>query len=902
MSLWNGVCIRRTVVVLSVALLATATGVLAADQVWNDGGPNNNWSTNEANWAGGAVWTNGNSAVFAGAGGTITGETVDVSATVTVVNVSFQTNGYVVADADGDGTFTLVGGGNVIAVSNASDTAVIGTAIGGCGFTKMGNGVLQLAGANTFTGTLTVAQGTLRLSKFAFAALGATGTGNDTVVSNGATLDLCGAYTDGYNRAENLYLSGTGVNGQGALVNTGRGLMNSGISGITTLLGDTTINCPNRIDFRNTVNGNHYTLTKNGASELAVGVAVNNCKVIINNGNYTYMNALALGGADYDTYMNGGNLRSYGSYKMTERLFCNGGMFTTAGSTPDTLFNIAGRVTLNSNVTATVEGALALELSGYFEGAGGISRSGGSGYVYVTGDTNTYSGPTIIPSGTSLWVGKTNLYAGVLGYGAVTNAGTLYAYSSRLCYGPLVNQGTLYCGTGVVSMGSVANSGKLVLSGIGVLGTGSVVNTGNIYCYSASLGAGDVTNAGSLYFDATNAVCAVTNAVFGGGTTLLRYGSLLTLGNYFSNGVMRVGMGTLTLTNGATVTAANGMTVADRQSMGYSVDPTNVTAVVNILPGASLTTAFLEVGDGSTVTGGGMTGIVNQVGGTVRTFGWTGAPAGNPGEYDGLHFGHYPLAYTTYNMMGGTLTIDNGYRLAIAIDGTGWFHQTGGNVYGQSVVVNARDASPGGYGRLTLEGGVLNVGSNGITAGVGAAYLVEYGGAGGIVRASTNFASSLNATLSGTGASAITFDTTNWTITLSGKLSGTGGLNKSGSGTLVLSGTNTYAGGTRILAGALQLAPGCVGPTGTVAFAVSTNGIAGVLSSTDNLSLAGLTVGVANPELLDKRYSYTIASWSGSLTTPFGASALPGPWYVYYDWTGKTVQLRAAVGTVIQMR
>jgi autotransporter-associated beta strand protein len=848
------------------------------------------------------VWTNNNSAVFTGAGGTITGETVDVSATVTVVNVSFQTNGYVVADADGDGTFTLTGGGNVIAVSNASDTAVVGAAIGGCGFKKMGNGVLQLTGANTFTGTLTVAQGTLRLNKFAFAALGATGTGNDTVVSNGATLDLCGAYTDGYSRAENLYLSGSGVNGQGALVNTGRGLMNSGLSGITTLLGDTTINCPNRIDFRNTVNGNTYTLTKNGASELAVGVAVNNCKVIINNGNYTYMNALALGGADYDTTMNGGNLRSYGSYKVTERLFCNGGTFTTAGSAADSLFNIAGRVMLNSNVTATVEGSLALELSGYFEGAGGISRSGGSGYVYVTGDTNTYSGPTIIPSGTSLWVGKTNLYAGVLGYGAVTNAGTLYAYSPRLCYGPIVNQGTLYCGTGVVSMGSVANSGKLVLNGVGMLGTGSVVNTSGIYCYSTSLGAGDVTNAGSLYFDATNAVCAVTNAVWGGGATYLRYGSLLTLGNYFSNGVMRVGMGTLTLTNGATVTVANGMTVADRQSLGYSVDPTNVTAVINILPGASLTTAFLEVGDGSTVTGGGMTGVINQVGGTVRTFGWSGYPAGHPGEYDGLHFGHYPLAYTTYNMMGGTLTIDNGYRLAIAIDGTGWFHQTGGNVYAQSVVVNARDASPGGYGRLTVEGGVLNVGSNGITAGVGAAYLVEYGGAGGIVRASTNFASSLNATLSGTNTAAITFDTTNWTISLSGKLSGAGGLNKTGAGTLVLSGTNTYSGGTRILAGTVQLAATCVGPTGTVAFAISTNGTCGVLHATGNLSLTGLSVGVVNPELLDKNTSYPVITYEGAVSGAPDTSLLPAPWYLHYDWPNKSVDLRASVGTLIRLR
>jgi fibronectin-binding autotransporter adhesin len=181
-------------------------------------------------------------------------------------------------------------------------------------------------------------------------------------------------------------------------------------------------------------------------------------------------------------------------------------------------------------------------------------------------------------------------------------------------------------------------------------------------------------------------------------------------------------------------------------------------------------------------------------------------------------------------------------------------------------------------------------------------YLVEYGGAGGIVRAMTNFTSSLNATLYGTNANAVTFDTTNWTIELSGTLSGTGGLNKAGSGTLVLSGTNVYAGTTRILAGAVQLAAKSVGPTGTVAFAVSADGAGGMLSSTGNLALAKMTVAVANPETLDESRSYAIAAWSGTLTSPFGASALPGPWYVYYNWGNKTAYLRAARGTVIQLR
>jgi autotransporter-associated beta strand protein len=691
------------------------------------------------------------------------------------------------------------------------------------------------------------------------------------------------------------------------------------------------------------VTGNGYTLTKNGGSELAVNVAVNNCKIIINSGQYTFMNALALGSTDFVTVMNSGNLQSYGgNYTLNERITCNGGRFSTWGYNDNPRFNIAGYVTLNSNVEIRAGTDISysvgtLELSGFFDGAGGLTRIVGqnTNYVYITGDTNTYSGPTIINGGAALYVGKPNVYSGVLGYGAVTNNGTLYAYSSRLGYGPLVNQGSLYCYTGLVSMGSAANSGnvyllggmfgtglvvnsgnvyqntgalglgnvtntgKIVLGGVGSLGTGTVVNSGNVYCYSSSLGAGTLVNLSSLYFDATNQTCMVTNTVGGSGTTFLRYGESLTLGGMYSNSVMRVGMGTLTLTNGAVVVMTNGMSIAERQVMGYSSDPSNVVATINIRDGASLTMYALSAGNGSS---GSMTGIVNQTGGSVLTTGWTGDPVNFKGEYDGLHLGHYPNAYTEWNIGGGSLTIDNGYRLAIAIDGTGWFHQTGGEVFSQSVVVNARDASPGGYGRLTLEGGALNVGSNGISVGKGAAYLVEYGGAGGIVRAMTNFTSSLNATLYGTNANAVTFDTTNWTIELSGTLSGTGGLNKAGSGTLVLSGTNVYAGTTRILAGAVQLEAKSVGPTGTVAFAVSADGAGGMLSSTGNLALAKMTVAVANPEALDKSRSYAIASWSGALTSPFGASALPGPWYVYYDWASKTAYLRASVGTTVLVR
>ena len=886
---WCALGIRQAVLVLAGALFSTA-GVAQADtQVWNDGGPSSNWSTNEANWAGGAVWTNGNSAIFSGNGGLSTGKVVDVAAIVNVANITFQTNGYVIADANNDGTLAVMGAPSVITVANASDAATVSAAISGSGgFTKAGNGTLNLTATNTFTGVLRVSSGVLKLSTGAVYALGAVGAGNETIVDNGATLNFNGAYTN-ITTSENISISGSGVDGLGVLVNTGVSFMNSGL-GTVTLLGHSTIGGPNRIDLRNTLYGNGYTLTKAGACELAVGVIVTNCPVVINAGTYTYMNNMALGGNDYDTTLNGGSLRSYGTYTPTEHIIGNGGTIIASGGA-SSLFNIAGRVTLNSNVFVSAENStVALELSGLLEGSGGITRNGSVGLVMVTGNTNTYTGPTTVNSGATLWVGKTNLYSGVLGYGTVTNSGFLYGYSPRMCQGSLVNLATLYCTTGSL-----------------VSGTSSIYNGSTLYWNGGVLGGtGAVTNNSNLYIDRGGAFVS-SNGFYGTALTCIRYGGQMTIsGSVSSNAYFRLGNGTLTLTNGADFCAYSEFSLADRQSLNYPVDPTNVTSTVNITDGTTLRATAIILGNGTNTSpiACAMTGTINQVGGTVRT-------TGSTAEGNGIRLGHYPGAYGTYNMMGGKLYIEKDWDLCIATDGTGWFKQTGGEVFATRVMLNERD-STGGFGKLTVSGGVMNLGSlsglvqaisNGIAADLYAPYLVEYGGSGGVIRAVTNIYSSLNATLYGTNASAITFDSTNFTVYLSGNLTGSGGLNKVGSGTLVLSGTNTYSGPTRVLAGTLTPTAGYALSTNSVlAFGVSADGSCGKLSVPGDLSLASLTVGVANPELLDKSKSYTVATYGGTLTGGFGASALPGSWYVYYDWANKGVQLRAAVGTVIQMR
>ena len=128
-----------------VAVVATSATLLAADATWYDAGTGI-WDLSALNWNGGAAaWTDGDTAVFSGAGGAVT-----VDEPVTAAGLTFSADGYTVGGSSAIGT-----SGATLTVDVASGAlATVDNVISGTGaLVKTGGGTLTLGKATrTYVG------------------------------------------------------------------------------------------------------------------------------------------------------------------------------------------------------------------------------------------------------------------------------------------------------------------------------------------------------------------------------------------------------------------------------------------------------------------------------------------------------------------------------------------------------------------------------------------------------------------------------------------------------------------------------------------------------------------------------------------------------------------------------
>ena len=313
--------------------------------------------------------------------------------------------------------------GNDYFFTAAANNLIAGTT----GVTKNGTGSITLAGANTYTGNIQVNAGTLKAgSSQAFGANGKTIT-----VTSGATVDANGSLNA--NRDYNLIVSGTGVGGTGAVVNTA-GSQNFGYRSLT-LAADTTIGGTGRWDVRPITAGQAlvdlagFTLTKVGTNFVGVvdGALTNPGVINVNEGTLAFTRSVVSGTGSIN--VNNGatlTLENYTSGSFSKAIAVNG----------STLRNTGANLTLGSTVTLTDAAKISVGTGNTFTIPNPVTGTGtleklDVGTLTLTAD-NTFTGLTItagnvILSGANSYAGNTAITAGTLQIGNGGTTGSINA-------------------------------------------------------------------------------------------------------------------------------------------------------------------------------------------------------------------------------------------------------------------------------------------------------------------------------------------------------------------------------------------------------------------------------------------------------------------------------------------
>ncbi|MEI6715403.1 MAG: autotransporter-associated beta strand repeat-containing protein, partial [Verrucomicrobiota bacterium] len=718
------------------------------------------------------------------------------------------------------------------------------------GLTKLGAGTLTLSGSNGYTGVTTVSGGTLTLgSTNALAGGGSLTFGGGTLQlgTSGATFTnaITNSGTSGIvvdSNTNNGTLSGNiYANNTGGLTKRGAGMVT--LTGSNSYTGLTTISAG--------------TLTLGGSSALAGGgsLTFDGGTLQLGTSGATFTNAITSSGASVivvDSNTNSGTLSGNVYSSNTGGLTKLGaGVVTLSGSN-----GFTGITTVSAG-TLTLGGSNALAGGGSLTFGGGTLQLGTSGATFTNAITSSGASVILLDSkmnnGTlsgNIYAnntgGLTKLGAGVItlsgsnGYTGVTsiNAGTLSLGSVNA----LAGGGSLTFGGGTLQFTSsnttdyatrITNSttGAIAVDtnsqGVTFAGNLDSSNTGGL----TKLGAGTLTLSGSNGYTGVTTVSAGTLAL--GSSNALAGGGSLT----FGGGTLQLGTSGATFTNAITGSGASVILVDSTTNNGTlsgGIDATNTGGLTKLSAGVL------------TLSGSnGFTGITTVSAGTLALGSSNALAGGGSLTFGGgtLQLGTSGATYTNAITGSGVSVIlvdsnTNNGTLSGAIDAT----NTGGlTKLGAGMVTLS--GSNGFTGTTTVSAGTLALGSSNALAGGGS---LTFGG--GTLQLGTSGATFTNS-ITSSGTAVILVDSNTNSGTLSGSIyaNNTGGFTKLGSGTVTLSGSNSFAGVTTVSNGVLQVAHGSA-LGGTTDGTTVTNGAAlellgGITIGAESLTLSGTGLG-----------------------------------------------------------
>lgn len=376
-----------------------------------------------------------------------------------------------------------------------------------------------------------------------------------------------------------------------------------------------------------------------------------------------------------------------------------------------------------------------------------------------------------------------------------TGAGTLVLTASNTYTGgTVINAGALQLGnggtTGWLPVTSITNNATFIYNRSDELAFGTVSGTGTVMVNSGTMN----TRSGSL---------GTTNLIINAGTVL-------------GAGAGSFGSGNITLGN------TNGGSSAATLRFANNAAPTFSN---NILLGTTSGALTIQVGTenvaGTLTFAGNITGNnslnISNVGNTViaTNLAFSGS-VNNAGRIN--HGGASSNTTTISGNLGANVTGVTVNSGTLALSGANASFAGDAVVNsGGTLVLSGGNNRLGASGRANVtSGGVLNLGGNSQT-------LAELTGSGTVTNS----------------AGVLTLDEATST-SFGGVIAGAGSVTKTGVGTAVLSGANTYTGGTLISAGTLQVGNG--GSTGVVVGSITNNG-ALAFNRTDQYSLTNTLSG-----------------------------------------------------------
>ncbi|GAB5561647.1 MAG: hypothetical protein SynsKO_32940 [Synoicihabitans sp.] len=763
--------------------------------------------------SGGTVVANGG-LVFSSASGGSGVLNLNTGGTLEAANISVGTGG--------SGTFNLAGGtikatGSFLTHSvdmtltnastvdtNGRNANFSGVLSGSGSLTKTGASTLVLSGDNTYTGGTTISAGSLQIGNG-----GTTGSVAGDI-SNDANLQ--------FSRSNDITHGGV-ISGTGTLTKTGGGTLT--LSGANSFSGTTTISA-------GTLTLGHADALQNSTVTTAAGLSFGDLTNATLGGlsgsdDLSLTNttpaavALTVGNNDASTTYTG-NLSGAGSLTktgagtltLTGANTYSGGTTVSAGTLSGTTTSLQGNITNNAAVIfdQTSSGTF----SDIMSGTGSLSKTG-AGNLTLSGN-NTHSGGTIVTAGTLTVSGDANLgnSAGSLAVsnGASFNAGTNFQ----------TNRAVTLDGSGT---NLTTSNGELV---IGSAGTGSLALTNDATASAFNVTLGLSSGSGTVNLSSGGTITANNNTSLSGSSTVnLNDGGVLSTAGLSGSGTLNLAGGTLQA-NGA-FSSSLPATLTNTSTVDTNGHDTTLSGV---LSGSG---ALTKSGSG-TLT---LTGDNTYAGNTTVSAGTlqlgagaaSGTVTGNITNHSNVTFNRSD-DYTFNGVISGSGSFtNNGYILRLPSAQT---YEGATTVASGGILVLSTTVDQGLAAATTVDlasGAILDISNRNQTiAGLtGAGRIYSFGGSSGhlTVNTAADTASIYSGVLGGVDAHHF-------------------GLTKSGTGTLTLSGANTYTGGTTVSAGTLSgtttSLQGDITNNATVTFDQASSGTySGVMSGSGDLTKTG---------------------------------------------------------------